>query len=82
MVAVFLRMLVTAGTIYQTIVAQVAVLTLAALNSNFTKQQGYTKTYAKTGDEIKEYDLGGILWGKGEISTKFRYRDLNDRDRL
>jgi len=76
MVAVFLRMLVTAGNhlpTSQRIIAEAAVLTLTALNSNFTKQQGHAETYVTTGDEIKEYDLGGMwyAWGKGEISTKF-----------
>ena len=49
-----------ASTKLHSVLSQKPVLTLTALNSNFTKQQGHAETYVTTGEEIKEYDLGGM----------------------
>jgi hypothetical protein len=53
-------LLVTIHQTSQRIIAQAAVLTLTALNSNFKKQQGHAAVYVTTGDEIKGYDRGGM----------------------
>jgi len=63
MVAVFLRMLVTAGNHLPNFTAYCR--TSHSLNTyrpelKFHKTTGHTKTNATTGDEIKEYDLGDM----------------------